>query len=336
MKKISILLFLFLSPDNCTLSSSLGILNYGRNLLAPSSTAHLANIFEAYYILQSKPPLSFSTLFQNMTSSVEATTLNVVAGIGLVAKHRFEAGQVVALYPIHALGYAKGKEPPAVHVHSPGESTGTAIVGTSDLICWEDEARRFGVNCDDQVDFSYAMLDPSGRYVFDANPSRPLVNDLFVAHFVNDAAAANFADCNSTATETQAASVRYLNASLDNFNCVMTPFGPPPLMAYVTIKPVEKGGEFLASYGLDYWLGKVENEDEAARIGDILEASPEVRRELEKYDRVIDSVVEQSTAIVRSDLYKCHTSMIKETIRGYMAKKRGSLRLRMRRWLRRL
>jgi hypothetical protein len=42
------------------------------------------------------------------------------------------------------------------------------------------------------VDYAYAMLDPSERYVFDVNPSRIYRDNssMFVAHLVNDAAAA--------------------------------------------------------------------------------------------------------------------------------------------------
>lgn len=340
IKTITFLLVLYvhLVLDCCTLASSLGILNYGRNLLAPSSTTHLANLFAAYDTLQKEPPSSITELFQNnMTSRVEVTTHNVVAGNGLVAKQRFEAGQVVALYPIHALGYAQGKEPPVTYSSSSNKDTTTrALVGTSDLICFENEARHFGVlvngGDDDEtqelVDYSYTMLDPSGRYIFDANPSRRLTNDLFVAHFVNDASGAVFEDDDPVTT-----AVRYLSTSLTRFNCVMTPFGPPPLMAYVTLQPVEKGSEFLASYGLDYWLGKVENEDEEHQLRDILDASPEVQRALQQYDAKIDSVVDQA-AVVSSDLHKDHIGLIRKAIKGYLARKRRPWRQRLRHWLR--
>lgn len=313
MKRVAFFPILLFPTANggCALASALSLLNYGRNLLAPSSTSRLANLFEAYTILQEDPPSSFSLLFHNTTSSVEATTVDVVAGTGLVAKQPIETGRVVALYPIHALGYAQGKEPPVVHAPSSSEEDESprSLVGTSDLLCWEDEARHFGVNgSDDQVeeekvDYSYAMLDPSGRYVFDVNPSRPLVNYLFLAHFVNDATAATFDDGNEdSAAIIESELLRYLQSSSKEFNCVMTPFGPPPLMAYVTIKPVEKGQELLASYGLDYWLGKVENEEAAARIQEILDTSPRVQQELEKYDHDIDSMVEQATEVVGSEL----------------------------------
>lgn len=256
-----------------------------------------------------------------MTSAVEVTTTGVVAGSGLVARRRFEAGQVVALYPIHALGYAQGREPPAVH----SSSTDT-IVGTSDLVCHRDEARQFGVDCDDtECDYSYSMLDPSRRYVFDVNPARPLANDLFVAHFVNDAAAASFIH------DPVEMAMIYLGRTLTNFNCVMTPLGPPPLMAYVTTKPVEEGTEFLASYGLDYWLGKMDLYDD--RLKDTFDSSPEVQRLLEQYETVIDSAVEQATAIVRSDRYKGHAGIIRETIQSYRS--RRPWRQRLRRWWRR-
>ena len=129
------------------------------------------------------------------------------------------------LNSIHSIGFSHGKSPPRSHDRtdrvypSPTTSATTTgeskngIVGTSDLLHFEDESHVFG---DAQEDFSYTMSDPSGKYMFDVNLERyssrrrmsienengsnnnhtiaAAINntDLFVAHYVNDASYADF------------------------------------------------------------------------------------------------------------------------------------------------
>jgi hypothetical protein len=312
-------------------------------------------------------------MFDGIASDVEATTEGVVAGQGLVAKRAFQAGEVafqagevVALYPIHALGYANARrtvphEPSQRRHPSPRmattaksmefpsadqEEAGNIIVGTSDLVCFQDEARQFGVTATATstssststqpqpqqpvlpVDYTYTMLDPSERYVFDVNPSRTVSSSMFVAHLVNDAAAADF-NFSSTATldfdETVGRAVAYLEESLANFNVVMTPFGPPPLMAYVTVKPVEAGSELLATYGLDYWLGKGDD-DEGDDDDDVqedlhrrLEDVPRVRQGIDRADDIVAAALKVAKAAVRSSGYKTHTDLMGRAVADLMA-----------------
>jgi hypothetical protein len=377
--------------------SPLGILRSCRQRLFPSSsstiytilgkgdTQYLARLFEAYDVIQdpsfrSSTSTSTSTrstaewkIFESITSDVEATAEGVVAGQGLVAKRSFQAGEVVALYPIHALGYNdndgnafSNNGIPIVHEPSQRrfpllssrtpmvsnmddmdsmemeEQAGNCniIVGTSDLVCFKDEARQFGVtatNTDEEehvsipVDYSYAMLDPSERYVFDVNPSRT-VSSMFVAHLVNDAAAADFSCC-SHANENRTledfdetvvrTAVAYLDESLANFNVVMTPFGPPPLMAYVTVKPVDAGTEFLATYGLDYWLGKVDEDDDDDDDDDALYKRlfdvPRVRQKIDRADDIVFQALKGAKAAVRGQRYKSHTDLMGRTVADLMA-----------------
>jgi hypothetical protein len=326
-------------------------------------------------------------MFDGIVSDVEATTEGVVAGQGLVAKRAFQPGEVVALYPIHALGYANDNlnnpidhEPsqrrcawkqPSLSTRSDSgmvangmsmeEETGTRniIVGTSDLVCFKDEAHQFGVTTPDTttstqeeedgncrtsiqpqqpqqlvpvpvpVDYTYAMLDPSERYVFDVNPSRTYTasSSMFVAHLVNDAAAADFGIRRSSSAasldldETVGTAVAYLQESLANFNVVMTPFGPPPLMAYVTVKPVEAGTELLATYGLDYWLGKVEDDDGDVQNGlqRRLEDVPRVREGIDRADDIVAAALKVAKAAVRSSRYKAHTDLMEKDVTDLMA-----------------
>lgn len=340
------LLLQLVSP--CVQSKSLGIIRYCRQLLSPSSTPHhLTSLFEAYDVIQdpsfrrSRPAWD---IFDGIASDVETTEEGVVAGRGLVAKRAFQAGEVVALYPIHALGYANvnGRAPAAAYEPrqrrhpSPrveSQEAGT-IVGTSDLVCFRDEARHFGVFEYEEggipvaeVDYTYAMLDPSERYVFDVNPSRA-VSSMFVAHLVNDAAAADFSIASaaedggiSIASFDEAAgtALAYLQESVSNFNVVMTPFGCPPLMAYVTVKPVEAGCEFLATYGLDYWLGKgfkqgEQGDDAQEAMRKRLEELPKVLHEIDRADARVAAALREAKVAVRSSRYATHTDLIGEAV----------------------
>jgi hypothetical protein len=389
----------------------LGILRSCRQRLFPSSSSStatasdthaLALLFEAYDVIQDPCFRSRYTsrsntsndawkIFDGMVADVEATTEGVVAGRGLVAKRDFLAGEVVALYPIHALGYANvnnGVNNGIPIAHEPSQrrspslssrmvsidmdtEAGSAniIVGTSDLVCFKDEARLFGVTAihtatatststkeeeDDgnistsiqpqqpaaPVDYTYAMLDPSERYVFDVNPSRTVNSSMFVAHLVNDAAAADFsfrnsanAHANGNGTtldddfdETVRRAVAYLDESLANFNVVMTPFGPPPLMAYVTVKPVEAGTELLATYGLDYWLGKIDDDDDDDGDNDAqvvllrrLEDVPRVRQGIDRADDIVAAALQLAKKAVRSSRYKNHTDLMERAVADLMA-----------------
>jgi hypothetical protein len=326
----------------------------------------LALLFEAYDVIQDPSFRSTSTstatawkIFDGIASDVEATTEGVVAGQGLVAKRAFLAGEVVALYPIHALGYADDNFNNGIPiVHEPSqrrcsslssrmasmEEAGNIIVGTSDLVCFNNEARQFGVtdsatcSTEDEgegngstsiqsqqpapVDYTYSMLDPSGRYVFDVNPSRT-VSSMFVAHLINDAAAADFSFSNATTfdfDETVGTAVAYLEESLANFNVVMTPFGPPPLMAYVTVKPVEAGTELLATYGLDYWLGKGDDDDDVQdSLHRRLEDVPRVRQGIDRADDLVAAALKVAKAAVRSSRYKTHTDLMGRAVADLMA-----------------
>jgi hypothetical protein len=375
---VSLQLSLQSTSTNINRKSPIGFLRSCRQRLFPSSTTtsdthSLALLFEAYDVIQDPSFRSTSTntawkIFDGIVSDVEATTEGVVAGQGLVAKRAFQAGEVVALYPIHALGYANARRTvphePSLRRHpSPRmafaksmefpadqEQAGNIIVGTSDLVCFKDEARQFGVTAtatrteeDDDgnsstsiqpqlpvpvVDYTYTMLDPSERYVFDVNPSRTVSSSMFVAHLVNDAAAADFSFSSATFDfdETVGTAVAYLEESLANFNVVMTPFGPPPLMAYVTVKPVEAGTELLATYGLDYWLGKGDDDDNDNEEEDVQEALrrrlenvPRVRQGIDRADDIVAAALKVAKAAVRSSGYKTHTGLMGRAVADLMA-----------------
>ena len=336
-------------------------------MFAPSSTHHLENLFLAFDQLQTIPQpkkesergkeswtmiknddaLNKAFLYETLYNvipldDIRVSTDNVVAGYGLIANRQFQVGEVIALYPIHALGYAHGREPPKNHIINTKEEEDNndigshiaRVVGTSDLVCFQEEANYFGVNAngssmavdpnsnssaaseENEIDCSYTMLDPSGKYVFDVNPFRSNNatnnnNNFFLAHLVNDAAAADFCKLEESfladrgedddmTSRIKTIALDYLNTSLEHMNCIMTPFGPPPLMAYVTIKPVEPGNEFLASYGLDYWSGKVKNDEFSNQIIETCfeNSSPKLQQRIEHYDTIITNAVDDAIDVV--------------------------------------
>mmetsp|Transcript_19195 Transcript_19195/g.29247 ORF Transcript_19195/g.29247 Transcript_19195/m.29247 type:complete len:414 (+) Transcript_19195:140-1381(+) len=376
------------------------------NRLRPSSTDHLADLLELYDIIQDPAASSESwrSAFGDMIESVSVTSEGVVEGKGLVAKRDFEVGEAVALYPIHAIGYSNGRSPPRIHERServysrPMTARGSVITGTSDLLYFEDERNVFG---EDQDDFSYTMIDPSGKYCFDVNPERcwkvkgneansnkpdsgktnnTKDNDncnLFVAHYVNDASFANFSPIVNAAKELKQkhpsniqsiddlakaaddldlnaiqTAVSYLGTSTGTmisknmnqevepnppgFNVVMCAFGPPPLMAYVTIRPVRSGEEFLASYGLGYWLGKAFPEDDGNEAFEAaLLAQPDVRRAVQRAEDAVQEALDVGDAAVRS-WYQRQTHLIRDTIakfcRDNRFRHRRQMRSKLKKW----
>lgn len=73
------------------------------DLLRPSSTKHLADLFELYDVAQDPAFLASSeewaSTYRSIMDGVEVTSQGVVEGKGLVARRDFSAGEVVALYP---------------------------------------------------------------------------------------------------------------------------------------------------------------------------------------------------------------------------------------------
>lgn len=191
------------------------------------------------------------------------------------------------------------------------------------------------------------MTDPSGKYYFDVNPKRNnnLLNPndlLFKAHYVNDAFFADFTpivtaakdlrrndvDFKAQSQELDNAAaelaIEYLESSCDSFNVVMCGFGPPPLMAYVATRPVQRGQELLASYGLGYWLGKAFADDDE-RVLDAalaaLEEKSEVRKAQSQADRIIETALGAGDRAIQSD-FQVHTTLIKGMFRALRKEKR--------------
>ena len=121
----------------------------------------------------------------------------------------------------------------------------------------------------------------------------------------------------------------------NGFNCVMCGFGPPPLMAYVTTRPVRKGEEFLASYGLGYWLGKAfaDNDEVALDAAlDFLADHPDIQRAQDRADEAIEAALDDGDRALRKS-YRKHTALLKRTLKELKKRRR---RKQIRRFLRRV
>mmetsp|Transcript_26259 Transcript_26259/g.55203 ORF Transcript_26259/g.55203 Transcript_26259/m.55203 type:complete len:307 (+) Transcript_26259:743-1663(+) len=106
------------------------------------------------------------------------------------------------------------------------------------------------------------------------------------------------------------------SSNTGGFNVIMCGFGPPPLMAYVTTKPVQRGQEFLATYGLGYWLGKAfpdESDGKAFETArQALDANPKAQRAYEEWDDMVQDALDIGDAAIETH-YRKQTKLISET-----------------------
>lgn len=268
-------------------------------------TSQLASVFEICDLLQS--PEFFKDLedkpgwrpLLEMSRSSKITHDGVMHGKGLVATRDFCVGELVSIYPVHALGYIDGCSPKWEGCHRSTSSRGQ-IVGNCDLLYFEKESSWFGEGGTNNLSFS--IDDPSKTYVFDVNPGRPC-SSHFTAHFVNDAAFADFSvldeqGCSDAIVPVLAEIAQtYNKASIQGANVAMASFGPAPLMAYITTKPVKSGEEFLATYGIGYWLGLckvVDSDEEMDALGGAIAGFAGVQDELNKYGAELQEACERA------------------------------------------
>jgi hypothetical protein len=73
-------------------------------------------------------------------------------------------------------------------------------------------------------------------------------------------------------------------------------------MPYVTVKPVEAGTELPATYGRDYCLGKIDDDDGHVQnlLHRRLEDVPRVRQEIDRADDIVAAALKGAKAAVRS------------------------------------
>ena len=158
------------------------------------------------------------------------------AGMGLFAGRPADAGEVISLYPVHGIGrdnhFADGQAA-FLAADEHGDYFDTSEVPAYRQYLLGERSLLF------------LPASSSAPIFIDCNPNAPLVPG-WRGSLVNDGAA-----CTGGS---EAEVVRYYVESKRTKNCALVPFGPAPLMAYVTTRRVEAGEEFSTTYGADFWL----------------------------------------------------------------------------------
>lgn len=178
--------------------------------------------FDGWMGLQAEDPsLQFSAI-----SKAAKADASSVHGLGLFTKAAISAGEIVAFYPVRALGDTTrrfeddasadvfgGLEHKPYRVALPA-SPGLIAWGASDL--WVDT---------------------------DPNDERQV--NGWLGHLVNDACV-----CASDSDEDILA---YYRCAASASNCRLVSFGDTPLICFVTTEDIAQGEEILGSYGHDHW-----------------------------------------------------------------------------------
>lgn len=222
----------------------------------------LASTLESCDRLQS--PAFFASLdgsaelvvLETMEKSSVVSGTGVVHGRGLIATRDMDVGELVSIYPVHAIGLVGQdlKENNTLMVDATGR-----IIGDSSMLYFADDKAWFGRE-NGGNNFSFTAIDPSLTYTFDVNPTRDptWLSDYFRAHMVNDASFVSTEDVKLSKNNIlyyAERALEYVKDSSRAANVACSPFGPAPFMAYITTRPVKRGQEFLAIYGESYWLG---------------------------------------------------------------------------------
>ena len=204
-------------------------------------------------------------------ATVAKETSTVCDGRGLFAKKGIKKGQIVSLYPAHALGVADaggaaifattGDDAAHFRAHAPAASSylhatdqplfqRPSFAAAAAPRALRDSWRNGG---DEDEDGAAAAVAVDACYL-DAHAAR--VDPGWGSHLINDGAAPESADA--------AAISAYYERSARARNCVHVPWGPSPLVATVATRKIRKGEELLTSYGCVYWLGELARSREGA------------------------------------------------------------------------
>ena len=159
------------------------------------------------------------------------------AGMGLFAGRQADAGEVIALYPVHGIGREN-------HFES-GQAAFLAADEHSEYFDTASETPAYRQYLLGERSLLFLRASVSAPIFIDCNPNAPIVPG-WGGLLVNDGSA-----CTSGS---EAEVVRYYVESKRRKNVALVPFGPAPLMAYVTTRRVDEGEEFATTYGADFWL----------------------------------------------------------------------------------
>ena len=197
--------------------------------------------------------------FDSVQASAHAAP-SQLHGTGLFASEPIEAGQLVTLYPIHALGDA-----------------------TTCLTCDEDgrDAELFGEK--GRTDWPYRVDLPVSPGLagwaedlwVDTNPTRD-ARSGWLGHLVNEGVAC--------AGSTEPQIVDYYAETLRRANCFLVPFGDTPLMCWAATRAVAAGEELLGVYGHDYWCAR-----DGGGGGGVPSYTPEVLRAAQEWKAALSA-----------------------------------------------
>jgi len=220
-------------------------------------------------VFASSPSLQRLRQQVKQLTKVAPSSLGEHAGNGLFATKNIKAGTIVGLYPAHALGYELVAPP--TDDSDEMQDLSMFIAGSN-----EDElyfqANPHGnspyLHATDQPLFQRQSLlsslfdeskdEMTPPLYLDVNPNRNSeLDEIWTSHYINDGASLLNTKVDGDSIE------QYYVQSTKAKNCCHIPFGPSPILATITTKKVKKGEELFTSYGVVYWLGSVEDPDEA-------------------------------------------------------------------------
>ena len=164
-------------------------------------------------------------------------------GVGVFATRQISEGELIALHPVDRvlLQLPGGKVTGALAEEADASyfrPTGPAAGGLSaDELAYRQVAYRKA--------FSHINPQRPERFLLDANPTKPDVKG-WLGHRINDGAALS-------PGASEEAVLEYYEKSGAERNCCAVALCPP-LLAFVTTKPVAEGAELLQTYGHHYWL----------------------------------------------------------------------------------
>jgi len=220
-------------------------------------------------------------------TKVGPSSLGSHAGLGLFATKNIKAGTIVGLYPAHALGYElvvpidnnkSDDDDDAINNEENLQDLSMFMSGNEqdeNYFAEHPHGNSPYLHATDQPLFQRpSLLSPlfnedskdeiSPPLYLDVNPTRnDELDPIWTSHYINDGASL-LDTIQQKDTSIEDGIEEYYKHSSSKKNCIHIPFGPSPLLATITTKKVKKGQELFTSYGVVYWLGSVDMEDDTA------------------------------------------------------------------------
>lgn len=182
--------------------------------------------------------------------------------MGLFATKNIKAGTIISLYPIHAVGVTCETETSTTTTYTALDPEDQSYFDEKDgsnaqkanYVHFLIGSRPFGGGSNNNNNNANPISFTEDETLFvDVNPDRP-ASSPWLSHYVNDGAIVQSND--------EEGVLKYYRESNNAKNCVITPFGPSPMLVTVTTRKVKKGEEFFTSYGCSYWIDAMLDDEE--------------------------------------------------------------------------